>query len=152
MGGEDIALLGPELMLTLAVVDDGIGAHDGQGRSEAQGRGRYAVDATLVERIDGDVGRQARFQLQVWVGGGDDHFVGDYGAGAGAGAARRRGSFAQTDLGNFTLERVAGIGIDGKLYTLAQFDAAYIGFIDVGHYLHLRQVGCNGEEGRGFEA
>ena len=54
------AVLDSWRLLALAIVDDGIGAHDGQGRSEAQGRGRYAVDATLVERIDGDVGSEPR--------------------------------------------------------------------------------------------
>ena len=50
------------------------------------------------------------------------------------------------------MEGIVGVGVYGKLYTLAQLYAAYIGFVNVGHYLHLCQVGSNGEEGRSFEA
>ena len=49
-------------------------------------------------------------------------------------------------------EHVVRISVDGEADALSVFYVAYIGFIDIGDYLHLRQVGGDGEQGRGFEA
>ena len=50
-----------------------------------------------------------------------------------------------------SLKNIVRIGIYRKGNTLAIGNTTYIGLIHVGNNLHLRQVGCNGEEGRRFE-
>lgn len=68
VGSEDIAFLGPQLVFTFAVVDDGISSYNGTGGGEAQGSGRYTVYTTFVQRVDSDVGCQTRLQFQVRIG------------------------------------------------------------------------------------
>ena len=97
----------------------------------------------LLERVDGYVGRQTRFELQVGVVGRNDHLVGDH---------ARFGRRLEPDLLDRPLERVVGIGVDGELDPLPVLDLADVRFVDIGDDLHLRQVVGDGEEGRRLEA
>lgn len=111
--------------------------------NEAQGFGRDGCCVVFFEREDRHVGRKSRFEFQVGIRSVDDHFVGDH---------VRFGRGFEPYLEDRPLERVVRIGIYGELYPLAVGDLADVGFVHIGHDLHLCQVVGDGEERRGFES
>ena len=78
MGGERVAFSSPYFMFALTIVDHGILSNQWESGREAQCFGGDAQHSLLVQRIDGDVRCQPRFQFQVGVVGRDDYLVGDY--------------------------------------------------------------------------
>ena len=112
-------------------------------RGEAQCACGHGEHVFAVQGINGDIGCQAGFQLQVRIVGGDHYFVSDYSGRrtARAGAA----CVSQSDLRDRSFEYVVRVGIYGECSPLSFFHTAYVGFIHIGHNLHLSQVGGNGE-------
>ena len=110
---------------------------------EPQGFGRDGQRIVLFEREDRHVGCQPRFEFQFGVVGRDDHLVGH---------DARFGRRFEADLLHHPLEGVVGVGVDGELHPLSVGYLPDVGFVDIGHDLHLRQVVGNGEERRCLEA
>ena len=94
-------------------------------------------DAVVLHREDGDVGRQSGLQLEVAVGCGDDHLIGDHVA---------LGGGLLTHLLDGTLEDVVGEGINGERDALTYLYVTNVGFVNVGNNPHVGEVLGNGEE------
>ena len=105
----------------------------------------------LIKDKDSHIGCQTRFQLQVRIRSRDHYFISDYRAGTWTGAAATA-CISQTNLCHDSVKHIIRISIDSKAGALSFFNTAYICFIHVCYYLHLCQVGRNGEEGRSFES
>src|SRR6185437_9776757 len=104
------------------------------------GEEQGAVD---LPRKDEDIRGHPRLQLQVLVGRADDRGIGY--------DVRGDGRF-ETDLVDGPRKGNVRIGIDGEGDALAGADVPDIGFRHGRLDLHLRDVFCNDEQGRGAEA
>ena len=80
----------------------------------------------------------------------DYNFISNYCSGGACTA--RTACISQTNLCNYAFEYIIRISIYREAGTLAFYYTAYISFIHIGYYLHLCQVGSNGEQCRSFES
>jgi len=83
---ESISFTCPYFMFALTVLHYVIIADQGFLRCEAECTCRYREHVLSVQCVDRDISRQAGFQFQVRVMGGDHYFVCDYGSRRAAGA------------------------------------------------------------------
>ena len=143
MGGEHLVAERPHLVLALAVDNLHVLAHGLLGGSEAESLVGHSENSGALLGEDGDVGGESGLELEVGVGGRDDHLVGYHIVGGGR---------LESHLLDFALEGVVGVGVDGEGDAVALLDAAYVGLIDIGYHLHIGKVLGDGEELGGVEA
>ena len=141
---ESISFTCPYFMFALTVLHYVIIADQGFLRCEAECTCRYREHVLSVQCVDRDISRQAGFQFQVRVMGGDHYFVCDYGSRRAAGAGTA--CVSQADLGHYSFENIVRIGIYGKCGPLSFFHAAYIGFIYVRSAAMVNKVGVSNPE------
>ena len=136
------ALLCPELMVTLAVLDALALLQQSLVRLETQCLGRHSQYVVLLESEDSDVGRKTRFQFQVVVGCGDNHLV--------CHDVTLCGSIL-THLCHSPLKLIIWEGIHGEAHPLSFLYPTDVCLIDVCDDAHVSKVLCDDEELRGVE-
>ena len=143
MSGEGVAVQSPNLVLALAIHDFHILAHGFLGRGKAESLVGYGEHATALLGVNGNVGCKPRFQFQISIWSRNHYLVSYYVVGS--------CSF-QAHLLHGSLEGIIRIGIYGEGYSVAFLYTADISLVNIGNYLHIGQVLCDGEEFWGVEA
>ena len=143
MSGEGVAIQCPDLVLALAIHNLYILAHGFLGRGKAESLVGYGEHAAALLGVDGNVGCKTRFQFQISIWSRNHYLVSYYIIGS--------CSF-QAHLLYGSLEGIIRIGIYGKGYSVAFLYTADISLVNIGNYLHIGQILCDGEEFWGVEA